>query len=387
MEIIEGTKKVNKKKIIITIIILIFIISLIVSFAVYISYKPFRDLVDQYVLRKNITSENTQIIEIDTKSNQHICSYGNYIAIVEGRKFTTYNSSGKKETELEVEVTEPITEANNNYIVLAEKNGKKVYLIEDKKIVWDKELEGNIVRIHVNENGYTAIIIRGTTYKSIIQVFDNTGKELFKTYLSSTIATDVSISKDNKYVSFAEINVSGTLIESSIKTISVEKTKENAQDSIIYTYKAENNKLILRIKYQDKNSLVCMYDDSIDLLQGETNKILYDIQESSFADIELKNFIVRITENKSGIFKTTNLVEFKNVSTDKENLCTIEGAIKNIYTNGETVAINLGNEIQFIGTNGWLIKRYITTQEPKDIIIGNGIAGLIYKDKIEIINL
>ena len=126
MEIIEGTKKVNKKKIIITIIILIFIISLIVSFAVYISYKPFRDLVDQYVLRKNITSENTQIIEIDTKSNQHICSYGNYIAIVEGRKFTTYNSSGKKETELEVEVTEPITEANNNYIVLAEKNGKKV---------------------------------------------------------------------------------------------------------------------------------------------------------------------------------------------------------------------------------------------------------------------
>lgn len=387
MEIIEGTKKVNKKKIIITIIILIFIISLIVSFAVYISYKPFRDLVDQYVLRKNITSENTQIIEIDTKSNQHICSYGNYIAIVEGRKFTTYNSSGKKETELEVEVTEPITEANNNYIVLAEKNGKKVYLIEDKKIVWDKELEGNIVRIHVNENGYTAIIIRGTTYKSIIQVFDNTGKELFKTYLSSTIATDVSISKDNKYVSFAEINVSGTLIESSIKTISVEKTKENAQDSIIYTYKAENNKLILRIKYQDKNSLVCMYDDSIDLLQGETNKILYDIQEASFADIELKNFIVRITENKSGIFKTTNLVEFKNVSTDKENLCTIEGAIKNIYTNGETVAINLGNEIQFIGTNGWLIKRYITTQEPKDIIIGNGIAGLIYKDKIEIINL
>ena len=387
MEIIEGTKKVNKKKIIITIIILIFIISLIVSFAVYISYKPFRDLVDQYVLRKNITSENTQIIEIDTKSNQHICSYGNYIAIVEGRKFTTYNSSGKKETELEVEVTEPITEANNNYIVLAEKNGKKVYLIEDKKIVWDKELEGNIVRIHVNENGYTAIIIRGTTYKSIIQVFDNTGKELFKTYLSSTIATDVSISKDNKYVSFAEINVSGTLIESSIKTISVEKTKENAQDSIIYTYKAENNKLILRIKYQDKNSLVCMYDDSIDLLQGETNKILYDIQESSFADIELKNFLVRITENKSGIFKTTNLVEFKNVSTDKENLCTIEGAIKNIYTNGETVAINLGNEIQFIGTNGWLIKRYITTQEPKDIIIGNGIAGLIYKDKIEIINL
>lgn len=284
-------------------------------------------------------------------------------------------------------MTEPITEANNNYIVLAEKNGKKVYLIEDKKIVWDKELEGNIVRIHVNENGYTAIIIRGTTYKSIIQVFDNTGKELFKTYLSSTIATDVSISKDNKYVSFAEINVSGTLIESSIKTISVEKTKENAQDSIIYTYKAENNKLILRIKYQDKNSLVCMYDDSIDLLQGETNKILYDIQESSFADIELKNFIVRITENKSGIFKTTNLVEFKNVSTDKENLCTIEGAIKNIYTNGETVAINLGNEIQFIGTNGWLIKRYITTQEPKDIIIGNGIAGLIYKDKIEIINL
>ena len=34
-------------------------------------------------------------------------------------------------------------------------------------------------------------------------------KELFKTYLSSTVAVDSSISEDNKYMSFGEVNTSG----------------------------------------------------------------------------------------------------------------------------------------------------------------------------------
>jgi hypothetical protein len=46
-----------------------------------------------------------------------------------------------------------------------------------------------------------------------------------------------------------------------------------------------------------------------------------------------------------------------------------------------------GNEIQITNTKGWLLKRYTPHSEIKQIIIGNNIAGIIYKDEIDIISI
>ena len=47
----------------------------------------------------------------------------------------------------------------------------------------------------------------------------------------------------------------------------------------------------------------------------------------------------------------------------------------------------MGTEIEFINTGGWLVKRYIANQEITNITVGNNIAGIIYRDKVEIVNL
>ena len=51
------------------------------------------------------------------------------------------------------------------------------------------------------------------------------------------------------------------------------------------------------------------------------------------------------------------------------------------------IALNLGTEVEFINTDGWLVKRYIANQEITNIVVSNNIAGIIYRDKIEIIDL
>lgn len=85
---------------------------------------------------------------------------------------------------------------------------------------------------------------------------------------------DSSISEDNKYLSFAEINTSGTLIQSSIKIISIDKAKETPSDSIIYTYDAEQNDLIVNIEYQDKNKLVCIYNNAVHVINNDKDELL-----------------------------------------------------------------------------------------------------------------
>ena len=72
----------------------------------------------------------------------------------------------------------------------------------------------------------------------------------------------------------------------------------------------------------------------------------------------------------------------KNVSTYTANSVT-----KEIYTNGSVIALNLGSEVDFINTSGWLIKRYTADQEISKMVLSESIAGIIYRDKIEIIEL
>ena len=58
-----------------------------------------------------------------------------------------------------------------------------------------------------------------------------------------------------------------------------------------------------------------------------------------------------------------------------------------MHCSGSKIALNLGSEIHFVDTNGWLIKKYTSNQEVRKIVISNEVAGIIYRNKIELIKL
>lgn len=385
-------KHLNKRKVIITLIILTIIIILVILDAAYITNTDFRNFVDTNIFRKNITENNVTMIEIESESNPYFYAYDKYVVILQKNILTRYTSSGKEEGNINLEINNPLFSSNEKFLVVAEKDKQKIYSILDGNILWQKDLDGNITRISVNENGYVSVILSGTTYKSVIVVFDKEGKELFRTYLSSTIAVDTSISKDNQYMSFAEINTSGTLIQSKIKTISIEKAKQEPEESIIYTYDGEEDTVIINIKYQDKNTLMALYNNRIEAIKDGNVDVIKTLdnkdEKVTFSNIELSNCVYRVLEKSSGIFSNESTVEITNTSNNKENIYLLEGIAKNVYSNEDVIAINLGTEIHFIGTNnGWLIKKYSSTQEIKGIVLTSKIVGIIYHDRIELTNL
>ncbi|MEF2640984.1 MAG: DUF5711 family protein [Clostridia bacterium] len=390
-DIESENKTLNKKKVIFSIIILIIIIVLVIVSSLYITNTSFRETMDKYVFRKSITENNLDYIEIDTENSPNIFAYDKYIVTLEKNTLTQYSQSGKKEGSLEIQVSDPIFDAEGKYLVVAEKNKQKIYLIYNDNIVWEKDIEGNISKINVNKNGYTSVIISGTTYKSVIAVYDKEGKELFKTYLSSTVAVDSSISEDNKYMSFGEVNTSGTLIQSSIKTVSIEKAKQTPSDSIINTYDAEQNDLLINIQYQDKNRLICMYNSSIHIIKDGKDEVLVSLNEKdnniTFSDIELSSNAYRIIEKSAGLFKSNSTVEIYNTTSKKQNIYNFNGVAKKVYSYGNIIAIDLGSEVLFINMNGWLIKKYNSAQYIKNIVLTDNLAGIVYRDKIEFISL
>lgn len=383
-------KKVNKKKVIISIIILIVLILLIVASIVYINNKEARNWIDKNILQKEKTQNNLPSIEIEDIDNSSIYAFNKYIGILSKNNFDIYGNTGKKEVTLTIEITKPIYSSNNRYLVVAEEKGQKIYLIEDKTILWETNVDGNISQISINKNGYIAVTIVDTSYKTVVAVYNNQGEHLFNTYLSSTRVVATSISDDNKYLAISEIDTSGTMIQSNIKIISIEEGKSNPENSIKKIYNGENDELITNIKYQERDKLLCMYTNKVKLIKNDgTVETLQEYGEKkvSFASIELSNSSVTVEEKSSGIFTADSVVNIINSYNKKNSLYTAEAVTKEIYTNNNLIALNLGSEVEFINTSGWLVKKYIAEQEITSIVLSNSVAGIVYRDKIEMINL
>ena len=383
-------KKVNKKKIVIATIIGILLITLISMTIIYINNKEARNWIDKNIFQKEKTQNNLPSIEIDESDSSNIYAFNKYIGILNKNNFQIYDNTAKKENKLTIEISKPIFTSNNRYLAIAEEKGQKLYLIEDRDIAWETEIEGNIAQVTVNKNGYVAVTIVDTLYKTTIVMYDNKGNELFKTFLSSTRVASTSISEDNKYLAIAEIDTSGTIIQSNIKIISIEEVKNNPDNSVKKIYNGENNDLITNIKYQGKDKLLCMYTDKISVIK--TDETIENIQEYgnrkvSFTSIELANASITVEEKSSGIFTADSIVNIIDSDNKSTSLYTAESVTKEIYTANNIIALNLGSEVEFINTSGWLVKKYIAEQEITSIVLSNSIAGIIYRDKIEIINL
>lgn len=382
--------KLNKSKVLKISIILICVILFISFIVLYQNNENVRNFSDVYIFRKVINEEKVPSIEIDTSKNMNVFAYDKYIAILDQNILKLYNKSGKEEQSLDIQISNPLFETNNNYLCIAEKGGKKLYLISNKNIVWQNEIEGNIADINVNKNGYVSVTITGTSYKTVVQIFDSKGNELFKKYSASTNVIDTDISNDNKYLAMAEANFSGVMVQSNIKIISIEDAQNNSSESIKYTHIADANNLIINIKYNNKNELVCMYDKHIDILkEGQNTELInFDNERLLFVDINLSNKFLKIAQINNGMFNSEIEMQIVNSSTQSINTYKIENTPKKVYAHDNMIVVNLGTSVLFINDSGWLVKRYQSNKEEiQKVVFCNNIAGVICKDRIKIISL
>ena len=120
---------------------------------------------------------------------------------------------------------------------------------------------------------------------------------------------------------------------------------------------------------------------------GEDKEIIKFDSKMNTANIRNKNNIIYTREKSSGLLRTVTEIVVKNVQNNGEIVYSVDSTIKSVQVYENNIVINMGIEAEFISTNGWLQKKYRSSKEIATIVLGNSVAGVIYKDKIEIINL
>ncbi len=378
-------KRKNKKMLSITILTILILIILVIV-ALYIANRSFRTFIDKYILRKELTEKEANTLVIDTENLSLIYAYDKNIVIYDDGNIIFYNAAGKQTENIEMTLSRPIADSQNKYIALGDYGSQKICLIKSNNLIWQKDIEGKVSKISVNKNGYVAVSITGTTYESIVMLYNPKGELLFSKYLS-TYVMETEISEDNQYLAIAEIDNSRISPSTKIEIISVEKATTNSEKATVNTYEAGANEMITGLKYQKKNQLLCSFDSYIlKITENSTEKIYENTNLTAYVGINLDRAFFRVDKEESSVFKSDYRLKLNNTA-GKEKTYIIEGSIKDVTDKGKIIALNLGKEVQFVNYKGWLVKKYISNQEIKNVIISNKIGIMIYNDKIDIINL
>lgn len=388
-EQLQSRRKIKLGKIAILIIVLILVIIVTILINQYIYDLDFRKWCDINILRKEILQENTNYIELDGNEDTQVYAYDKYICILRKKKLEFYNKIGKQVETIELDINKAIFTSTGRYLAISEEDGQKFYLICGKEKIFENEIEGSINQINVSKNGYVSIVISNSSYKSIIDVYDKSGKQIFRTNLVTSRVVDISMSQDSKYLAIAEVDISGILIKSSIQVVSIELAQSDTSKAILYKYEAPIDKLILNIEYQEKGKIICMYSDSIDVLEDGNNKELLELKNRklAFATINLNNKIAVLEEISTGEYTSDTQIKIINPTTLSTKEYITNDVTKSIKATENKVAVNSGTELYIVDTNGFLKKKYISETEINDIVMTNSLVGVIYRDKIQIINL
>ena len=382
-------RKINIRKAVKIGIITIITITIIIFISLYIVNDNFRKWIDVNLLRKEISTEDVATIDLDINKNNQVYAFSKYIVVLSNKTLSLYNNSGNKISDIDTEFNKVVFDSSDKYLAIAEEGGKNFNIIFDKNYMWSGTEEGNISQIHINSNGYVAVISSDNTHKSIVSVYDSSGKLMFKTYFASTRIIDLSISKDNKKIAVGELDIAGTLIQSNVKIISVENAQTKDKDAIIYTYNAEKDKILMNITYQSNDEIICMYNDSIEKIKNDQKETIFNVNNSkiTFLSTELNNHFVYVEEQVNGIFDKDSILHIINTGDMQENIYKLDGVVKQLSSSNGTIVANIGTDIYFFNNRGWLIKKYSSNKEISNFIFSDNIVGIVYKDKIEIINL
>ena len=332
---------------------LVFLItfSIVVITARYATEEDFRYMIDKNILKKIVDENSSKVsqIELNQDTNPFIFAYDKYINVLSKNVLKQYNKYGTQVGKINVNISVPVYAANDKYLALADLNGQKIYMISGQSILWEQNLEGNISKVSVNKNGYVSVVVTGTTYKTVIVVIDPEGKVLFRYFLSNSYVPTIAISNNNKYLAIGEIDYKGTIINSTVKILSVELAQKEPENAVIYTYNSDNNAIILDIVYDD-NYATSRFDKYVQRVDEKSNERLLDITDDFlFLDIGLDKNMTFISKEQSGVFSFQYGLTIEDRKSKFQHLYIIDKDVpKSLVVKDDRIVLNFGDDIKVI---------------------------------------
>lgn len=366
-------------------IIFIFILFSI-FLAIYISDSNFRNFVDTKILRKVVNEENIKEIYEEVNAQNIFLSSKN-IHILNSGELKTYDKFGNLISSNILSIGSAVSDFSGDYMVLAEKEGRKIFLFEKGKLKWEREVEVNINNVFVNRNGKICVIGKTSIYNSSLILMDQNGNSYLKRYFKTRYVSKAGVSGNDKYLVLALIDYAKIKISSEIEIMDIQKAINDEEGSIIKKY--EREELILDIDVLDTEETIVKYLNDIYLVNKEEEKKVHDIpNEAIFVSVKVNGGFAEIIETKTNLFKLNYELKIYDKYGGQTGVLLLEDDTpKDMKSFGANILVQMPQKVIVSSEIGWLKKRFDAKRNFIDAKISEELMAVIYSDRIAVISL
>ena len=339
--------KINIKQI--SIVAFIFLIIITIIFSI----RFIRFNVVEMLWKTSVTKGSDSI---NNKSVRY-SGFRNGLMRISNDGITYINDRGVVKYIVSYNMKEPIYEFNDNYFVIADRNGYEFYIFDKDGLTGSNFLKNTIQKISISNDGIV-YILQTDEESSYINVFRSNGKEIDISIKSSLtndgMPIDLSVSDDGTELSVAYTCLSNNNIYSKATYYNFADAGKNANSKrIVGEFIDEfNDKLLARTHFFDNKFSCFVYESGIYFvsLANKSNPVVIN-------NIEFEYKIKSIAYNKEYISFVFDNNELMVISKDGSIVSKrkIDFEYENFYLSDNYIIFIYGNRVIIYDAKGRMI--------------------------------
>lgn len=315
-------------------------------------------------------------IPLENANTMQFKRYKGYIVCADQSGIMAFDKAGKKLWAVAVQMTKPLLEVNGNYIVVAENGGNKICLFNEKRMIYNVQTEGELVRVAISQNGDVVAVTKKIYYKGCVTVYNKDGEQIFMWNSGNDTILDADISQSTRTLAISLLNTTEKL-SSSIKFFNI--TKKDSYASINY-----ENTILYDVDFVGESLNAVGDDKAVGInTRGKQQWIL------DYGKKVLTHYQIESSGSKIFAFDNNNISQLDIIDSRGKVRATVNAEIipdfVDIYS-GYT-AYNNGREVLFESFSSKEAKKYVCLKDIKNlIIIDNTTVMVVYSTGVEFIN-
>ncbi len=329
-------------------------------------YSYYSDLVASFGNEELVTVQEVFSLPYDPAIQTNIAPGKDGILVINKSGISEYTTSKNPVWVKELNISNPLIATDGDKFVISETDGKKIMYFNNRTMLWEKECQGAVNKVYVNNLGYVGVIFSQVGYKSGFLFLDPNGNEICTKLFAKTTLVDVDISPKGDLVAMIEVDTTTATLSSAISFMS-------NKGEIVYS-SIENDSLLAGIRFLDNTNVVAVGDNKLIKIDRNYNKtLLDDFSNKTVSGINLENAdkIIKVYRTANSIFAEKSTIDVLNINNKKTGTGEVAGAVKAVESSGKTIAIVLADRIDFFDISGRYLNSLAISGNYKSIKLFN----------------
>lgn len=321
--------------------------------------------------------EHTYILPFENASGAEFAPYSDGVAVAKANYMAYVSPQGQNVWNMNTSVVNPILKAEGEYILLAEKGGKKICLYNDKKLIYARDTEDNIITANLSSNGDVVIITSKEYYQGAVVVYNKAGNQIFAWNSGSDSILSADIAASSRRVAVSLLNTDSRAY-STVMLFDVNKPE---------SYAAQKFEDTLAFDVEFLGETLNVMGDNIAAGISIRGKVLWTI---SFEEMEFTHYAFDQDGNKILLFDNKNIpqLNFYSKSGKQKAMLTAEELPDFIDILGDIMLYNKGRDVIFGNIKGTGLKKYTSSMDiQKLMMVGPDTFLIVYNNSLEFVKM